>query len=57
MEDPNSTNDDIIVDEVEINLDMLHMLVLDGVNGEVDRPDLVAVDKGTPGERTLELMQ
>jgi hypothetical protein len=31
---------------VEVDLDMLHALVLDEVGGEVDGADVVAVDKG-----------
>jgi hypothetical protein len=31
--------------EVEVNLDMLHTLVLNGVGGEVDSTDVVIVDE------------
>jgi hypothetical protein len=32
-------------DEVEVDLDMLHTLVLNGVGGEVDGTDVVIVDE------------
>jgi hypothetical protein len=37
-----------LTDKVEINLDMLGALVLDGVGGEVDGVDIVAVDRSGP---------
>jgi hypothetical protein len=32
-------------DEVEVNLDMLCTLVLNGIGGEVDGTDVIAVDE------------
>jgi hypothetical protein len=32
-------------DEVEVDLDMLHTLVLNGVGGEVDGTDVIIVDE------------
>jgi hypothetical protein len=55
VEDPNSTDSDIIADEVQIDLDMLGPLVLHWVGGEVDRADVVAVDQRAPGEGTVKL--
>jgi hypothetical protein len=33
------------------------MLVLDGVGGEVGGTDVIAVDKSTPCERAMELLE
>jgi hypothetical protein len=44
VEDSNVSNGNMLMDEVEINLNMLGALMLDGVNGEVDDVDIVAVD-------------
>ena len=44
-----------IADEVEINLDMLRALMLDGVGGEVHIADVVAVDEGAATKRLVEL--
>jgi hypothetical protein len=55
VEDPISTGGDIIADEVEIDLDMLGLLVLHWVGGEVDRSDVVTVDQRAPGEGTVKL--
>jgi hypothetical protein len=33
------------MNEVEVDLDMLHMLMLNGVGGEVDGAEIVAVDE------------
>jgi hypothetical protein len=44
VEDSNVSNGNTLMDEVEINLNMLGALMLDGVNGEVDDVDIVAVD-------------
>jgi hypothetical protein len=45
MDDMNVPNGNALVDKVEINLNMLGVLVLDGVCGEVDGADDVAVDQ------------
>jgi hypothetical protein len=42
-----------VADEVQVDLHMLGALVLDGVGGEVDGADVVAVDEGAPGERAV----
>jgi hypothetical protein len=44
VEDSNVSNSNTLMDEVEINLNMLGALMLDGVNGEVDDVDIVVVD-------------
>ena len=55
MKDPDVSNGNQLADEVEINLDMLRALMLDGVGGEVHGADVVAVDKGAPTKRLVEL--
>jgi hypothetical protein len=37
------------VDEVQVNLHMLHALMLHGICGEVDHADVVAVDDALKG--------
>jgi hypothetical protein len=34
-----------LMDEMEVDLNMLDVLMLDGVSGEVDRTDVVVVDQ------------
>jgi hypothetical protein len=45
MEDTNIPDGNVLTDKVEINLDMLGVLVLDGVGGEVDDANVVMVDQ------------
>jgi hypothetical protein len=39
------TDGNVFLNQVEVNLDMLHTLMLNGVGGEVDGTDVVAVDE------------
>ena len=57
MEDPNIADSDPVVDEVQVDLYMLHPLMLNGVGGEVHGADVVAVDECALGERAMELRQ
>jgi hypothetical protein len=43
--------------KVEVDLDMLHALVLNGVDGEIDGADVVAVDEGALYQRSVELLK
>jgi hypothetical protein len=45
--DMNISDGDTLANEVEINLNMLRALMLDGIGGEVDCADVVAVDQGS----------
>jgi hypothetical protein len=45
MEDTNVPDGNTLADKVEINLDMLGALMLDGVGGEVGGADVVAIDQ------------
>jgi hypothetical protein len=40
----NISDGNAVTDEVEINLNMLGDLMLDGASGEVDHADIVAID-------------
>jgi hypothetical protein len=42
---------------VEVDLNMLCMLVLNEVGGEVDGTDVVTVDEGALGQRSMELLE
>jgi hypothetical protein len=42
--------------KVEINLNMLHALVLNRVGGEVDDADVITVDKGALRQWSVELL-
>jgi hypothetical protein len=44
MQDADITDDNMFPDEVEVDLDMLGTLMLNGVAREVDGADIVAVD-------------
>ena len=56
MKNSNIFDDDALADEVEINLDMLRALMLNGVGGEVDDANVVAVHDRAPCQRTVELL-
>jgi hypothetical protein len=48
MEDADLTDDNLLLDKMKINLHMLGVLMLNGVGGEVQDADIVAVDKCAP---------
>jgi hypothetical protein len=50
-ENPNVTGNDTLADEVQVDLHVLHALMLHGIGGGVDRADVVTVDKGGTLER------
>jgi hypothetical protein len=45
MQDTDITDGNVFPDEVEVDLDMLNMLVLNEIGGEVDGTDIVTVDE------------
>jgi hypothetical protein len=51
----NFPNYDLVTDEVEINLDMLRALMLNGVGRQVDDTDIVTIDKCDAGQRGVQL--
>jgi hypothetical protein len=50
MQDTDITNGNTFPDEVKVDLDMIHTLVLNGVGGEVDGADVIAVDESALGQ-------
>ena len=57
MEDPNIADSDPVTNKVQVDLHMLHPLMMNGVGGEVHGADVVAVDECALGERAVELRQ
>jgi hypothetical protein len=56
VQDVNITDGHAFPHKVEVDLDMLHALVLNGVGGEVDSTDAVAVDEGALYQWSVELL-
>jgi hypothetical protein len=50
------TDGNTFPNEVEVDLDMLRTLMLNGVGGEVDDADVVAVDESVVWQRSMELL-
>jgi hypothetical protein len=57
MEDMDLANGNILSDKMKVNLHMFGALMLNVVGGEVHDADVVAIDKGAPRRRGLELME
>ena len=57
MEDPNIADSDPVANEVQVDLYMLHPLMLNGVGGEIHGVDVVAVDERALREWVMELRQ
>jgi hypothetical protein len=57
VQDANIIDGNVFLDEVEVDLDMFHTLVLNGVGGEVDSADVVGVDESALGQRSMELLE
>jgi hypothetical protein len=55
MEDTNIPDGNALVDKVKIKLNMLGALVLNGVGGEVDDADVIAVDQSGPSQGDVQL--
>jgi hypothetical protein len=56
VQDVNITDGHAFPHKVEVDLDMLRALVLNGVGGEVDSTDAVAVDEGALYQWSVELL-
>jgi hypothetical protein len=56
VQDTDITNDHTFPHEVDVDLDMLGALVLNGVGGEVYDTDIVIVDEGALRQRCVELL-
>jgi hypothetical protein len=57
VQDTDITDGHAFPHKVEVDLDMLRALVLNGVGGEVDGADVVAVDEGALCQRRVELLK
>jgi hypothetical protein len=57
MQDADIIDGHVFLHKVDIDLDMLHVLVLNGVDGEVDDADFVAVDGCAIHQRSVELLK
>jgi hypothetical protein len=55
VQDADITDDHAFLHKVEVDLDMLRALVLNGVSREVDGTDIVVVDVGALRQRSVEL--
>jgi hypothetical protein len=57
VQDVDITDSNTFPHKVEVDLDMLHALVMNGVGGEVDDADVVAVDEGALRQRSMKLLK
>jgi hypothetical protein len=57
VQDADITDGNAFPDEVEVDLDMLCALVLNGVGGEVDGADVVVIDESALRQRSMELLK
>jgi hypothetical protein len=56
MDNSHISDGDTLANGVEVDLDMLRTMVLDGVGGDVHDVDIVTVDKCAPHQRTVQLL-
>jgi hypothetical protein len=54
VEDTDVPDGNVLADKLKINLNMLGMLVLNRVGGEIDSVDVVAVDKVTTSSSVMQ---
>jgi hypothetical protein len=57
VQDACFTESDSLSDEVQINLNMLGPLMLDGIAGEVNSTDVITIDHGSTAKRMVKLLQ
>jgi hypothetical protein len=57
VEDADVSDVNLFADEMEINLNMLRLLMLNWVVGEVDNVDVVAVDNGAQCDSCVKLLE
>jgi hypothetical protein len=57
VQDADITDGHTFPHKVEVDLDMLRALVLNGVGGEVDGVDVIAVDKCALRQRSMKLLK
>jgi hypothetical protein len=57
VQDAGITDGHTLSHKVEVNLDILRALVLNGVGGEVDGIDIVTVDEGALHQWSMKLLK
>jgi hypothetical protein len=57
VQDTDITDGHVFLHKVEVDLDMFHAVVLNGVGGEVDGADVVAVDECALRQWSVELLK
>jgi hypothetical protein len=57
MKNPHISDGNPLANEIEVELDMLHALMLDGVGGKIHDADVVAIDKCDPGQQIVQLLE
>ena len=57
MQDPNVAESHLLTHEVNVELDVLRATMMNGVGGEVDGGDVVAVDNSSLGHAKVQLLK
>jgi hypothetical protein len=57
VQDTDITDGHVLPHNVEVDLDMLHTLVLNGVGGEVDGIDVIVVDESALRQWSVEFLK
>jgi hypothetical protein len=57
VQDADITDCHAFLYKVEVDLNILHVLVLNEVDGEVDSVDIVALDKGALCQQSVKLLK
>jgi hypothetical protein len=57
VQDTDITDGHVLPHNVEVDLDMLRTLVLNGVGGEVDGIDVIVVDEGALRQWSVEFLK
>jgi hypothetical protein len=56
MENTNLTKTHLLTHEVDVNLDVLHSAMLNGIISHVNRTDIVTEDNGRTRKRMMKLL-
>lgn len=57
MTDEDVLDSNTLTSKVDVDLDMLRAMMLDGIDREVDKVDVVAAEQGTCGEGVVKLLK
>jgi hypothetical protein len=57
VQDADITDGDAFPNKVDVDLDMLCVMVLNGIGEEVDDADVITVDKSALRQRSMELLK